>query len=108
MKHRLKIWPNYYNAVTSGLKTFEVRIDDRDYKVGDILELEEWDPSTKEFTGRPILVRRITYIARGLGAFGLDNRIAVMAMKKLGFFEGIACHPMRTNVRQHLASALLI
>ena len=57
--HELKIMPKYFDAVTSGEKTFEVRKKDRDFKVGDCVILSEFDG--KEFTGRGC-VREITYI----------------------------------------------
>lgn len=43
--HALKIWPAAYEAALSGAKTFELRLNDRDYQVGDVLELNEWDPT---------------------------------------------------------------
>lgn len=42
MKHELKLNTDYYEESEHGLKTFELRKKDRDYKVGDILELREW------------------------------------------------------------------
>ena len=35
----LKLNTEYYDDVKKGLKTFEVRKNDRDFKVGDILSL---------------------------------------------------------------------
>ncbi len=40
--HTLKIWPELYDLVINGLKPFEVRRNDRDYQVGDVLQLREW------------------------------------------------------------------
>lgn len=37
--HRLKLNSDYYNDSASGIKTFEIRKNDRNYQVGDILEL---------------------------------------------------------------------
>lgn len=34
--HCLKILPRYYIDVERGIKTFEIRLDDRGYNVGDI------------------------------------------------------------------------
>ena len=57
--HDLKIAPPYYAAVVSGDKTFEVRYNDRDYQVGDILNLNEY--LAGNFTGRGI-TKQITYM----------------------------------------------
>lgn len=35
--HELKIRPGYYIAVKHGIKTHEIRKNDRDYKVGDTI-----------------------------------------------------------------------
>jgi len=51
---RRKIWPEYFDKVNSGKKRFELRVADFDVKEGDTLILEEWDPKTKEYTGRKI------------------------------------------------------
>ncbi len=57
--HKLKILPEYYNAVSEGIKTFEIRKNDRDFQLGDIVMLQEYDESG--FRGRNILVE-IVYI----------------------------------------------
>jgi len=41
--HNIKTLPEYYNAVESGVKTFEIRKNDRNYQVGDFLNLHKWD-----------------------------------------------------------------
>lgn len=43
MIHELKILPEFFEAVTNGRKQFEIRKNDRDYKVGDQLVLREVD-----------------------------------------------------------------
>lgn len=58
--HYLKILPQYYMAVENGTKTFEVRFNDRGYKVGDILHLQEFVPP-ETYTGRE-LDREVTYV----------------------------------------------
>lgn len=40
--HDLKILPEYFEPVAEGLKTFEVRKNDRGFAVGDRLILREW------------------------------------------------------------------
>jgi len=56
---RVKIKPCYYLAVENGVKPFEVRYNDRDYKVGDLLVLEEF--ADGEYTGRKMRYE-ITYV----------------------------------------------
>lgn len=57
--HNLKIAPKYLRDIIIGAKRFEVRRNDRNYKVGDILSLEEFD--SKGYTGKFLNVE-ITYI----------------------------------------------
>ena len=39
MNHDLKIWPEFFDAVASGAKPFDLRKNDRNYHVGDTLLL---------------------------------------------------------------------
>ena len=76
MVHALKIYPEYYEAVKSGKKPFEVRKNDRDFKVGDILALNEFDPLEGEkgqYTGRATF-QRISYILADETSFGRRYR----------------------------------
>lgn len=59
--HELKSWPKYFEKVVDGSKTFDVRLNDRDFKVGDFLFLREYDPETKQYSGRFQYVR-VTYV----------------------------------------------
>ena len=61
--HELKIQPEYYEAVVSGEKTFEVRKNDRGFITGDLLVLKEWNGET--FTGRTIR-KKISYMIAGV------------------------------------------
>jgi hypothetical protein len=58
--HQLKTIEPYFSAVKRGDKTFEVRKFDRDYKIGDFLELTFYDPETNKL-GESIM-KRITYM----------------------------------------------
>lgn len=60
MIQRLKIEPAYFEAVSSWKKTFEIRYNDRDYKVGDLLVLREWDG--EKYTGREV-DRVVSYVS---------------------------------------------
>lgn len=44
MEHHLKILPKHFAPVRDGLKTAELRKNDREFDVGDILFLHEWAP----------------------------------------------------------------
>jgi hypothetical protein len=50
--HELKTWPPYFEAIEQGIKTFELRRDDRGFKALDWLHLREFDPMTGTCTGR--------------------------------------------------------
>lgn len=62
MIHELKCMPEYFQAVKSGVKTFELRKDDRPFAIGDTLILREWTGDA--YTGDSWRVE-ITYIVRG-------------------------------------------
>jgi len=55
--HNLKTWPPYFQNILDGRKTFEIRKNDRDFQVGDSLELHEFEPGQGGgITGRSVLV----------------------------------------------------
>ena len=63
-----KILPQYFEAVLSGKKKYELRINDFDVEEGDMLFLEEWNPDAKGYTGRTI-EKKVSYV----GKFKIDN-----------------------------------
>ena len=77
--HALRTWPKFFQAIKDGTKTFEIRRDDRGFKVGDELELREYDPSMDRYTDNSVKVS-ITYILRD-PHFGLQDQHCVMAIK---------------------------
>lgn len=84
--HHLKTWPEYWDAVCDGTKTFEVRKDDRGFQVGDTLELLRWNPETKreEYTTSDgeecsLLLVTVTYILPG-GSFGIAEGFCVLGI----------------------------
>ncbi|HUD04352.1 MAG TPA: DUF3850 domain-containing protein [Candidatus Paceibacterota bacterium] len=58
-----KIWPEYFDDIISGKKRFELRLNDFDVKEGDTLILEEWNPKTKEYTGRKV-EKKVAYVLK--------------------------------------------
>lgn len=59
--HVLKCISPYFSDVWDGYKTFELRRADRDFKVGDIIILKEYEPIENVYSGREITAT-ISYI----------------------------------------------
>lgn len=79
-----KIWPEYFDAVASGKKNFEVRVADFEIGEGDVLVLEEWDPKIKQYTGRKI-EKPAKYILRfHLDDFGQKKEIEQKGLLVIG------------------------
>ncbi len=82
--HELKTWPEPFDALIRGAKTFELRQDDRGFAVGDTLVLREWVPDPSylvdrgRYTGR-VHRARVTYLLHG-GRFGLPEGLCVMSL----------------------------
>ena len=76
-----KIWPEYFELVKSGKKKFELRLADFDIKEGDTLVLEEWDPETKEYTGRKI-EKKVDFVLK----FNLDKHGQKKEIEEKGLY----------------------
>ncbi|WP_028592405.1 DUF3850 domain-containing protein [Paenibacillus massiliensis] len=61
MEHQLKINKEFFDPVLKGIKTFEIRYNDRNFNVRDMIFLNEWDPFRELYTGRKVK-GEITYI----------------------------------------------
>lgn len=65
--HECRSWSHLFQPIIDGVKTHDLRIDDRNYRVGDLIHLREYDIAKGEYTGREAMVQ-ITYITgRGEG-----------------------------------------
>lgn len=80
--HELKTWPEYFTDVLCGFKTFEVRKNDRDFRLHDILVLKEWDNMLGMYTGREVRCC-VDYILYG-GKFGIEEGHCVMGITWAG------------------------
>ena len=84
-KHYLKTDPQVFQQSLAGLKPFEIRLNDRDFAVGDTLILRETtttgfriqEGALLEYTGNE-LTREITSIVSG---YGLSDGWVVMGVK---------------------------
>ncbi len=74
----LKTWPSYYKEIKENRKTFEMRLDDRDFKIGDLIVLEEYDLDLG-YSGRSI-IKEITHILSG-PKFGLMEGWVILSFK---------------------------
>ncbi len=63
MRIEKKTWPKLFQDILDGKKTFDLRLADFECQEGDILVLREFDPKTKEYTGR-VLEKEITYVLK--------------------------------------------
>lgn len=76
--HDLKCHPKPFEDLLSGNKTFEFRKNDRNFNVGDILILQEWDPETEDhYTGRNVR-RRIKHILSE--GYGLPEGFCILSL----------------------------
>ncbi len=77
-----KTWPNSFQAALEGKKKFDLRLADFDLKEGDMLVLEEYDPKTKQYTGRSIK-KKVKWLFKWnpTEAYTIEN------IKKFGFWE---------------------
>lgn len=78
MVHQLKILPQDYQLIKEGSKTFELREYDRNFNVGDILVLREYEEATG-YTEREI-IKQISYVFKG-GEHGLDEEFCILGLK---------------------------
>lgn len=73
--HELKLQQPYFDAVHNGLKDFEVRFNDRFYKVGDRVKLIEYPSISPKY-----VIKEIKYILEG-GQYGLEKGYVVLGLK---------------------------
>jgi len=91
-EHILKCWPEYFDAIERGEKTFEVRRDDRAFQKGDVLRLlkydddhgyyrSDWHTTPTLSSAKHAEIRRtVTYILTG-GQMGIEPGYVVLALE---------------------------
>jgi hypothetical protein len=113
-EHELKTWPESFNAIKDGRKTFDVRRADRDFQEGDVLILQEFIPCGHcrgtgfeenihmgelkcckkphgKYTGRRI-VTTVTFVYKG-GQFGIMDTHVVLGL-------GLACEEHEVSTKK--------
>lgn len=61
IEHVVKSWTFLFEPMMRGDKSHDIRVMDRDYRIGDTLLMQEYDWGAKIYTGREVR-REITYI----------------------------------------------
>lgn len=77
--HILKCWPEHFQNCRSGVKKFEIRLNDREYEVGDYLEQHEFESNGQVFTGEQDTYK-VTHLLKG-GQFGIEPGFVVMSIE---------------------------
>ena len=83
MTHNIKIRESFAEAVFQGIKTFEVRKNDRGYQKGDFVYFTVLhDSDGLEMTNHPLskLYYEITYVLNG---WGIEDGYVVFGIKRL-------------------------
>lgn len=97
--HELKIKHKYLVDITKGVKTFELRKNDRDYQVNDLIHFIDIDLEQKEVIIVPThknerakycdsnidhdALYKIIYILKDVPEYGLDKDYCILGIKKL-------------------------
>lgn len=87
MNHSLKTDPAVFDDVKAGKKGFEIRYNDRDFRVGDTLTLQRTEFTGKQMAseGEPLIftgeteVRTVTHILHG-PIYGLEKGWCIMSI----------------------------
>lgn len=86
--HELETKYEYLVEIALGNKTFELRKNDRDYQVGDLIHFIAIDIKQSDkldnglYIGQDDLYK-ITYILKNVEQYGLDKDYCILAIRKL-------------------------
>ena len=88
--HELKCWPEFFVPLREQIKEFELRKNDRDYKVGDYLILLEFDPGSEHgHTGR-VVYRQVQYVLSASQApAGLADDYVILGLTRISRQEEV-------------------
>ncbi|WP_187261283.1 DUF3850 domain-containing protein [Pontibacter beigongshangensis] len=82
----LKIWPEFYEPVKSGVKPFDLRLNDRNYKPGDVVQFEEYCPKMKCYTDRRFM-KKVTYVLENWP--GLEENFCILGLRDIDRGGGV-------------------
>lgn len=91
--HKVKSWTYLFQAACMGVKTHDIRnLGERDYKVDDVLLLQEFDQTTGKYTGREQTFR-ITYITSretpcAMSSVCLNREFCILSISRVDMVAG--------------------
>lgn len=77
-KHKLKLLKKYYELNLKGLKNWEIRRNDRDFEVNDVLEMTVIDDKTFEPVG--VIVHFVVKNVFQEKGFGLEDGYCILSL----------------------------
>lgn len=81
MKHLLKCEAKFFDALAEGRKTFEIRLNDRDYHVGDELVLTRTRQGVLDFS---VSLRELHFeVTYTLTGWGVKDGYIALGLKQL-------------------------
>src|SRR3989344_7127532 len=89
--HEVKSWPHLFTAIAEDRKSHELRINDRNYAVGDVLVLSEFEPKLERYSGRSMKVE-VTYITSIENACAVSDQVlhkdyAILSIRRISDIE---------------------
>ena len=79
--HELKIKLDYFIAIRNRTKNFELRKNDRDYRVGDLISFIVLDDFN--ITYQPPELYYISYVLQNCPEYGLQEGYCILAIKEV-------------------------
>lgn len=79
--HRIKIKAEYFKEILDGMKTFELRKNDRDYQRGDLVEFSVILKDGQILKSKVLYV--ITYVLKDVPEYGLADGFCIFSIKEV-------------------------
>jgi hypothetical protein len=81
--HELKCESNYFIEQKNKNKSFEIRKNDRDFKIGDYILLSEVSTGERKYTGRHLMLRITFILFTGGFPEGLKQDYVILSTKHM-------------------------
>jgi hypothetical protein len=77
--HHIKATPKFFDSLYTGHKKFEFRLNDRNYRVRDILVIHEYDKDKNQYTGRSCK-RVVTFVLSSDEGFAMLRDWVILSL----------------------------